>query len=465
MRQLQSVLWTKGVLLNPQHLQVQDRYLEDTLGFHLSSLSFCPWGFLSLEMDEDALPAGEIRLTRAAGLFPDGLAFDIPAADAPPAPRSIASHWVKDQDHLTIYLAIPELRTGGRNVSSGVGDLSARYAPEILSVSDENTGKAEKDILVARKNFRLLIEREAQEGSTVMPVARVLKSSSGESSYDPSFVPPVLDISASDHLLSMVRRLVQVLPARSAELGGSRKGQGKGRADFGRSDVTHFWLLYSVNSFLPTFRHLFEHVEPRYAGGGGTRLRRGHPIELYRAMTELTGTLMTFSPTRHPRELPVYDHGRLTACFDELNEILTELLQTAIPTNCVTLPMRAGERSTHTVSLDSDRQLSAIQAYLAVSVEMDQSLLIERASKWIKVASRDQIGDLMSQALPGIELRHVPVPPSALTVRAGSQYFRLETVGPRWSSVLQSRSLAAWVASDVPDPSLELVLLLPPEDE
>ena len=465
MRQLQGVLWTKGVLLNPQHLQVQDRYLEDTLGFHLASLTFCPWGFLSLEMDHEALQTGEVRLNRAAGLFADGLVFDVPGADAPPAPRSIATHWVKDQDHLTVYLAIPELRTGGRNVSSGAGDLSARYSPEILSLSDENTGKAEKDILVARKNFRLLIEREAQEGSSVMPVARILKSASGESSYDASFVPPVLDISASEHLLSIVRRLVQVLSARSAELGGTRKGQGKGRADFGRSDITHFWLLYTINSFLPVFRHLFESVEPRFAGAGTARLRRAHPAELYRTMTDLAGALMTFSPTRHPRELPVYDHSGLSRCFDALDEVLTELLQTAIPTNCVTLPMKASDRSTYTVSLEDDRQLAAVQAYLAVTVEMDQSRLIERASKWIKVASRDQIGDLMSQALPGIELKHVPVPPSALTVRAGSQYFRLETVGPRWSSVLQSRSLAAWVASDVPDPSLELVLLLPPKDD
>jgi type VI secretion system protein ImpJ len=459
MRQLQGVLWTKGVLLNPQHLQVQDRYLEDKLGFQLSALAYQPWGFLSIEMRDEALKAGEVILSRAAGLFADGLVFDIPGADVPPPPRSLEGHWVQDQPSLTIYLAIPEQRTGGRNVASG--DRGTRYSPSILSTTDENTGKAEKDILVASKNFRILIEREAHEGSSVMPVARVVRSESGETFYDPTFVPPIMDIAASDHVLSIARRLVEGLSARSAELSAMRRTRNRGLAEFGRSDIAHFWLLYSVNSFLPTFRHLFEGDASN--GGSEPRLERAHPVELYRAMTELAGCLMTFS-NRHPKDLPPYDHSRLSECFEGLGETLMELLETAIPSNCVTLPLLATDRSTYAVSLDDDRQLSAIQAYLAVTSEMDQARLIDKAPAWIKVASRDQIGDLLSQAVPGIELKHTPAPPSALQVRGGSQYFRLEMVGPRWSSVLRSRSLAAWVSGDIPDPQLELVLLLPPEE-
>ena len=40
---MQPVLWTKGVLLSPQHFQTQDRFLEDLLEFQLSTLAFCPW--------------------------------------------------------------------------------------------------------------------------------------------------------------------------------------------------------------------------------------------------------------------------------------------------------------------------------------------------------------------------------------------------------------------------------------
>ena len=45
MRQMQPVLWTKGLVLSPQHLQIQDRYYEDLIDFRLNMLTFSPWGF------------------------------------------------------------------------------------------------------------------------------------------------------------------------------------------------------------------------------------------------------------------------------------------------------------------------------------------------------------------------------------------------------------------------------------
>jgi type VI secretion system protein ImpJ len=459
---MQNVLWTKGVLLNPQHLQTQDRYLEDKLGFHVSSLAFCPWGFVDLEMDAEAVAADEVRLSRAAGLFADGLVFDIPRADVAPAPRSLEGHWQPDQTAMTVHLAIPEFRSGGRNVSARRDDAGTRFSPEVLAVRDENTGRGEKEILVARKNFRLLFEDEAAEGSTTMPVARIVRTPGGPPRLDPTFVPEILDISVSDHVLGIARRLVEILSARSAELGGIRRQRGKNLAEFGRLDVAHFWLLYTINSYLPLFRHLQAERPAPEGAAGMPRARRAHPAELYRTMAELAATLMTFSPARHPRDLPPYDHSDLSGCLSALDAMLRELLDTAIPTNCVTLRLEEKDHSIYVTSLDDDRQLTAVQAYLAVTSEMDQSRLIQKAPDWIKVASRDQIRDLLNRALPGVALRHQPSPPSAVPLKMGCQYFHLETSGPLWSGVLQSRSLAAWVPSDVLRPEIELVLLLPP---
>jgi len=41
MKQLQPVLWSKGTLLTPQHLQLQDKFLEDSMNFRVQSLKFC----------------------------------------------------------------------------------------------------------------------------------------------------------------------------------------------------------------------------------------------------------------------------------------------------------------------------------------------------------------------------------------------------------------------------------------
>ena len=76
MRQLQKVLWTKGVLLSPQHLQLQDRFTEDLIAFQLSALIPYAHGFSSLDVDMEALDGGVLSIARASGRFADGLLFD-----------------------------------------------------------------------------------------------------------------------------------------------------------------------------------------------------------------------------------------------------------------------------------------------------------------------------------------------------------------------------------------------------
>ena len=55
MRQMQGVLWTKGLLLSPQHLQLHDRYFEDQLAFMVGAMAKYPWGFNLLKVDPEAL--------------------------------------------------------------------------------------------------------------------------------------------------------------------------------------------------------------------------------------------------------------------------------------------------------------------------------------------------------------------------------------------------------------------------
>ena len=67
MRQLQPVVWSKGVFLSPQHLQAQDRFFEENLRFLSDSLSFRNWGFSSLQIDGTGLSEGQLSLSRGFG--------------------------------------------------------------------------------------------------------------------------------------------------------------------------------------------------------------------------------------------------------------------------------------------------------------------------------------------------------------------------------------------------------------
>lgn len=449
MRQMQPVLWTKGVLLSPQHLQTQDRFLEDLIQFQLSGLTYCPWGFHRLEIDHEALAAGSFAISQAAGIFPDGLLFDLPLNDPAPAPKVLEGAWEQDQTELDIYLAVPEYRTSGHNVAVSAGDSSARYAAEVLLRRDENTGLAEKPIQVAKKNFRLLVQGESLEGNSTLRVARVRRSATGDLSLDPQFVPPLIDIGASDFIIAIARRLVEILSARSSVLAGTRRQKNQSLADFSIADVASFWLLYTINTYFPQLRHLYE-------------TKRGHPEELFTSMLSLAGALTTFSTVVHPRDLPAYEHEDLTACFAKLDEQLRMLLETVVPSNCVSLPLRLVQQSIYATALDQDKYLTAPQLYLAVDANMSPADLIQRAPALIKISSADRIEHLIRQALGGVPLTYTPNPPPAVPVKVSSHYFQVGKSGSEWEAITRARNLAAYVPSDFPNPQLELLVVLPP---
>jgi type VI secretion system protein ImpJ len=447
-RRLEPVVWHKGTLLTPQHLQQQDGYVEDTTRFQIDALNFRPWGFQALRIDREALAGGHLAIASASGIFSDGLLFDIPASDSAPPPKPLADAFAPDDTRLDFYLAIPPQRDLGVNVDTARNAADVRYRAAIEMVRDENTGVAEKPIQVARKNLRLVSEHDSREGLSALRVARVSRTVAGLYDLDATFVPPLVDITASDYLTTIARRLVEILTARSTALAGGRRQKNQSLADFTAADIPNFWLLYTVNTWLPVFRHIFES-------------RKGHPEALFSAMTAMAGSLTTFSTEVQPRELPVYDHENLGDCFTHLDETLRFLLETAVPRNFVSLPLKQVQPSIYATSIDDERYLTANRMYLAIRAESRAAELIEKAPKLVKVCSANHVEHLVRQALPGVALTHVPIPPGAVPVKLDFEYFSLQQSGPAWESVVRSRNLAAYVPSELPKPELEWIILLP----
>lgn len=450
MTHVQKPLWTKGVLLSQQQLQMQDRFFEERIAFGVGALSFCPWGFGGLTLDHEALAAGSLAVLEASGIFPDGLAFAMPEADSLPPPKPLDSHWTGDRESLDLFLGIPEARPGERQVSLSEADRGTRYLAEVVLRRDENTGLSEKPVQFARKNLRILADDEGLDGHVLLPLTRVTRSGAGQFEFHPEFVPPVLDIGASEYLLSLTRRLVEILSARSGALSGTRRQRGRGLADFGVSDVANFWLLYTINTHLPGFRHFYER-------------RRGHPSLLFETMLELAGALTTFSASVDPRSLPAYEHGALGERFTELDRTLRELLETVVPEHHVTLPLREVEPSVHATAIDQDRYLGATDLFLAVAADLKPEELQRRVPQLLKVSSGDQVRRLIQQALPGTALEPLPRPPASLPVKLGFQYFRIERSGDAWNAIAVARNLAVYAPLELPNPRFELVLLLPRE--
>jgi type VI secretion system protein ImpJ len=450
MRRLEPVIWTKGTFLTPQHLQVQDRFLESVLAFRIESLRFQPWGFSRLSIDQEKLSSGLLAIHQATGLFPDGLAFDIPESDPAPPAKPLSEYFGGGQESLEAYLAIPNLRPSGVNLSSPDRDLDTRYVSTVATVRDENSGANERPIQLARKNFRLLVEGEPRRGCLALGLARIRRLESGNFQLDPQFAPPLIDFSASEFLVAIARRLVEVLAAKSTMLAGMRRQKNQSLAEFTTADIANFWLLYTINQHFPRLRHLLESS-------------RGHPEELFAAMLSLASTLTTFSLQVQPRDLPAYNHNALGACFEQLDRQLTDLLETVVPSNFVSLPLRPVRPSIYAASGLEDRFLENTRLYLAIQADMGEADLIRKVPQLVKICSATHIEHLVRQALPGIPLTHVMSPPTSIPVKLNHQYFSLSRSGLAWEAVERARNIAAYIPADFPNPQAELIVLLPQE--
>jgi len=449
MRRLQPVVWAKGTFLSPQHLQAQDIFHEDLMQFRVDALNFFPWGFRSLTLDRDALAGGDLAIDSASGIFPDGLVFDIPNSDSAPPPKPLAAYFDPTRDTIDIHLAVPAWRSGNVNVATSANsDADTRYLAEVSLLRDENASQIERPVQIARKNFRLLVDSEAREGTPAIKVARVTRTDSGLMQFDPTFVPPLLNIGANDYLMSIARRLLENLTAKSASLSGMRRQKSQGLAEFTASDVANFWLLYTVNTYLPLMRHVFE-------------VRRGHPEILFNLMNQLAGALTTFSTKVFPADLPVYDHRDLGGRFTDLDSKIRYLLEAVIPSNFIALPLKYASPSIYTTPLADDKYLQGTKLYLALNAEMPEGELIGKAPRLIKACSANHMEHLVRNALPGVALRHLPIPPAAIPVKLNYQYFSLNQDGPEWEAIKRSRNFATWVPADFPNPELELIIVMP----
>jgi len=431
--------------LGPHEFQAQARYFEDAIQFAATALWYQSYGLIGCTLDGDALRNGTVNLVHASGIFPDGTPFLIPQSDGAPAARPIAELFPPTRDRLTVYLGITGRRSGGRNCTAGdPGDF--RYFAEMRSFNDETNGVDSRPVPIRRKNIRLMLEPELNDSIVSLPLARVQRDGTGHFMFDAEFIPPCLTIMSSERLMLMLRRLIEILEAKSSTLTRTASGAG-GLAEFSTRDVANFWLMHAVNSGLSALRHLWIS-------------KRGHPEELFVEMSRLGGALCTFALDSHPRALPLYDHNDLSDCFEKLDYHIRTHLETIVPTNCVSIPLTKVANYFYEGEVSDTRCLGRARWILGIHAKIGEAELIVRTPQLVKLCSAKFVGELVRRAMAGLNLTHLPAPPPAVPVRLEWHYFGVSRDGPFWDHIVQTRRVGIYVPGELTDAELELLVLL-----
>jgi len=444
-----KIVWYEGMNLEPHHFQQLDRSINADMSFRMKSLKPNDWGLTYVSIDEDAIANGNFKLITCKGVMPDGLIFRMPENDSLPPARSFSGDFSAAQEKFGVYLSIAGDRTGGQNFSlddSGAKRYT-RYSLDQINVSDENTGTGEREIGIARANFKILFESESSEDQATIKIAEIVRSSEGEFALNKEYLAPGLTINASENMTALLNRILELLIARSNALRKRRRQLPDGNMEMTPSDMPIFWLLYSINSYIPLLSQIL-------ADGNV------HPETVYSGLSVLAGQLCTFSADENlvPQNLSHYDHGNPTNGFRKLEKQLMQLLGDITPAkNFINISL---ERKGETIFVGQMTDKSVIKEskffLVCTSDTADENLVNELPVK-MRVASPEIIKQVLSSATPALPIKYVPRPPAGVPVRPQSHYFRLEKEGQFWKQIESSKTIVIYKPSEFKDIEIELI--------
>lgn len=427
-----KVIWSEGMLLQPQHLQQHDRYWQSQLEARVAALTAYGYGFSEIRLDEQQLALGKVALLSCKAVLPDGTPFNLPAEDDLPLPLDVPAN----AHNLLVVLALPLRRHGITEVSdSTAADNFARHRGEDYEVRDSNGLDNNALLQVGKLRLRIAPESDVMHAHATLGIARIVeRRADNRVVLDTGYCPPCLHFQAAPPLAQFASELVGLLHQRGDVLA-ARLVQ---PVAAGAAEIADFLLLQLINRAEPQFSHL-------------ARCTGAHPEALYRAMLALAGELATFtSDGKRCADYPLYRHDRLAESFAPLIADLRKSLTLVMDAHAVPIPLEERQFDIRVAAMPDRELLRSATFVLVVNAQMPPEVLRNAFASQVKIGPVEKIRDFVNLQLPGIALRPLPVAPRQLPYFAGHSYFELDRSSEYWRQLSGSAGFALHVAGEFP---------------
>jgi type VI secretion system protein ImpJ len=437
-----KVVWSEGMLLTPQLFQQWDQYNEHHLNDRLRALCAFGYGAQQLDFDHDGLANGRVTLLGFHGVLPDGMLVRIPEEDMAPHTRLVGEHFPASLDHLDVFLAVPVEQPDGVNCSldGESGSREARYSSGYIERKDSTTGGNPREVLVARKNLRLLFSGEPTTDMVVLKIGELVRTQAGAIALKETYIPPCLWVSASSYLLRLLRCLIEVLTAQIGSYGNAQRGILEAIG----MDLGKFYLLSALMANLPAMHHC-------------SQVEKVHPEQLYLTLARLAGALTMLAGPMETLELPRYRHDDLATTFEELDSFIRCIVERFQPTHYLGIALESGGDNVWVGRVPESRLFASSQFFLVASGDLSEDQMRQQVPQFIRIGSPTKLKEIVAAAMPGVRLYHTPRPPATMPVRVGQQYFRLDDRGVFWEEIKKSQIVALHVPQSLQSLRLQLL--------
>jgi type VI secretion system protein ImpJ len=431
------VVWSEGMMLQPQHFQQQSRFHESQLQ---KSVGLCRphlWGIYSIEIDKSHLKNGKLCLSAAQGILPDGSCFDFPSIDNLPPAIDI------DESHLnsTIYLSVTIKRHG---ITETYRDnaTQSRYGiveHEARDVSGSST--MQQSLEVAGLSFSLRTDKDDNNEFSCIAIAVIEDvSTAGDITLKKDFISPYLNIKSNIHVSGFLSELVKLTQNRISALAARVSVAGKATT----TEVTDFLMLQSLNGHYPSLVNLESQEQL-------------HPYDLYEKFIGLIGDMSTF--IKHDKlvpALPVYQHNKLTEIFSVLIDELRQVFSVVLEQNSLSIPLTKKKYGISIGTISDSSLFSTASFILAVTADISTEEIRQYFPPQVKIGAVEQIKELVNVQLPGIQLNNLAVAPREIPYQRNYVYFELIQNGEYWNALVGSGGIAFHIGTNFPNLNMEL---------
>jgi hypothetical protein len=125
----------------------------------------------------------------------------------------------------------------------------------------------------------------------------------------------------------------------------------------------------------------------------------------------------------------------------------------------VTLEFHARDSYIYTAQVMDERCFRRCRWILGIRSNLGESHLLRIVPRIVKVCSAEGVVRLVQLALPGLELRHLSVRPSAISPQVDMHYFSISTFGVCWEHLLKTRQIGIYIPGEIGGASFEVTVI------
>jgi type VI secretion system protein ImpJ len=304
---IERVQWHEGMLLSPQHLQLESGRVDGLLSWHALAANPRGWGLRNLEIDEGLLVTGLLRVRRIEGVLVDGTAFSFDAEHEATDLQVDLGPWAEEMERgeVDVFLCV------GRTRALNQPAQPSRFRPvHSLPVGDEISQALPVDVPMMRLNFSLVVASQPTTAfismrlMTVTKVNEVVRRGLAE--------PAWLEMQGSHPIVERTLSLSAQMRSKAAFIA-RQTAVPSSQLEARLASLEQRDRLSSLTGGLPTLEAL-------------VRSPPVQPFALYLALCDQLGALARLRPGAVPLQPPSWSQADPMSCFEEVLSAVEDLV-------------------------------------------------------------------------------------------------------------------------------------------